>query len=849
MVNFRVLPFLTLTVALLVPQAARSQVAICSDVMAKSLAPERNKIAWVLTARAQVPVFTAVNSANSASTLEFSRNLRALATQGSRVKVEDSTTSAELGWVEMDDLVCNDRPLMVRGRLERKVFIKPPRAVIDQTSAGQRPDFFAAPAPGMKCSRSTPGCAPMQWLGRYFVYAERTVAGVGGRGESWVLLAPLPSLSGTSKVTGWVPKANVVEWSTFFGLHPPTDELVDAKGAPVESFICAFGTKSAALAPPAGTTPPPGCTEISTGPRWAGVNEPLPILDELFEATPEVVRVATVLNENRELTVQPVVPKRESARAMDVVFAIDATMSMDHYIRSVAEEFVPKVTAALANSRNLRFGWVVYRDVGIINPEGMPMESAPFPRECNANSNEDAQARLRTVQASTTDQSIGDDEWEDISDGIGRAVEMLKASSCADHDKVLVVVGDAGGRPGDRKARVAAAVTKLAKLRETSSTYVFFARTPANSDKHGKTQYEEAYRDFNDEAVYLLKSFDGTSKFQSGPLEDLSHEILSATQPDEVVKKIVASLEAYASTSVESDTTRQLQAGVALYQAYENVMRQNRDIPARRFTNSFEANCRALVDNNPEMAARKVALQQANLSESDSYTRICSASTIIAVEEAFVRTRNTPIYYHFRGPGKRLATGVLRPAEDMRIAVRLTNPQLREWISQLHNLIITVNGASNKTQSLIHARAQLIRYILGDDPKWDPKKENIQTFMLRAGGFPVSNASVLLAYTDYLQAAPAGQAEGKMRNQLQDATPDEVNRLVEWLGFSGDLLDTVYKGNRPVFKLESYQDNMLHPVPRGIERRSEEFPKGHGYCRSGEHENQGVCWVPREILP
>lgn len=862
MTNFRILPLAALTAALFLPQAANSQEAGCSKLLAQRLAPEMNSIAWVLTSRANVPVFADATSTSNPKALEFSRNLRAMEVQGGRVKIKDAGTAQDLGWVDMTGLVCNDRPLMIRGRLERKVFIRPPRTV---TAPGRRPEFYASATPGTACQRSTPGCAEVQWFGRYFVYAEQVPP---GQKEPWVLLAPVPSLNGSSPLIGWVPKSNVLEWSTFFGLRPPTADLAVGE----KPFICAFPRREDALKPPQGNAPPAGCIEVSTGPRWESTNDPLPVLDEMRPlptsddpAAPAVAfRVATIMNEHRELTVQPTVPQRETISALDVVFAIDATMSMGHYIRAIATDFVPKVTAALSNANGLpvRFGWVVYRDLGLENPQGSPLASKPLPSDCNTNDNDAAQSSLRQVLASTSDQAANDDEWEDVAGGITRASAMLKAS-CSNHAKVLVVVGDAGGRPADRTARLGNIAGMFDALRMKSPFFVFFARTPVNAEKQGRAQYEQAYSDFNEEAAAILQQMAKTNWLQTSRTADTNHEILRASRADEVVSNIVASIKAYnRSPAPDIDIHRQTQAGVPLLEAYKTVMEQYPDIPARRFTNSFEADCRALVNNNPDMAARKEAALHSGRSDSEAYTEICSSSSIISVEEAYMRWGNSPIYSRRQGHGDQTTIDLVPvPPRDNNqprgkdettttVVVRLTVPQLNEWVVRLNSLLNAVRNAANKSGSLIRARAELISHIVGQDPQWDPSKETIQNYMLRAGGFPVSSASPLLAYSDYQR-----ERGGAFRNELQDATNDEVNRLVEWLNSSHKLLSTVNQTDRPLYRMERYSDQAaggspnLHEIPRVVQTSREKFAPGRGYCHSSDQENETVCWVPQEILP
>lgn len=852
----RVLFFAMLAIPMLVPPEARARVNACRNTLAQHLAPQTNMIARVLTVNNQVPVFAAADTPTRSAVLGFSRNLRAVAMAGSRVQVEESANGSPIGWVEMDDLLCNDKPLMVRGSLERKAHIKPPRAIVGQQNA-PGPDFFATPAPGMRCSATTTGCNPIQRFDRRFVYDERTVRGADGHEANWVLLAPEPSLDGTSKLTGWVPKNNIVEWSTYFGLHPETNVSVDSDGHEVSPFFCAFKTLGEAQKKPASDAPPPGCTEISAGPRWEGINEPLPILDPLTDLTPKAVRVATVLNERGEIAAAPASAQPESAKIMDVVFAIDATNSMDHYIKDIAEKFVPEVTTALAQYGTMRFGWVVYRDEKIVNPASMPMQSTGFLRDCNKSNNGDAQALLMTVKASTTDHDVGDDEWEDTGDGLTRAVKMLD-SSCRDHEKVLVMVGDAGGRRADRATRVGSAVRAITKLREHSHTYVFFARTPANSAKRDRVDYAAAYDDFATEGSQILAGIEEKNLLkiqQSLPNQariarrtDTPPEVLSASQPDDVVKEIVANIEAYSNIAPVIDINRQREAGNSLEQAYLNVMRQYPDIPARRFTGSYEADCRSLVDNNPEMAARKATLVKADQSESAAYAKICGESSIIAVEEAYVGLE-TPLYQRKLDRNHRLSSSAFKSDHKMRIAVRMTQPQLLEWIGHLNNLLSKVKNFKNKKDPLIQARAELVSNIIGGEPKWDPANEHALTYMLRAGGLPVSDTSVLLGYGDYRQKVSGGTKDEIARNQLMDATPDEIGRLLEWLAYSRDLLNIVYTGARPIYNFTYFDDQNEKRIPRAAKAIAENFPPGQSFCMRRKQENEDICWVPKEILP
>jgi hypothetical protein len=815
------------------------------------------------------------------------------------------------GWVEADDLVCRDKPMVVRRNLERKVYIKPDDELIRRREENIRNavlSVYASPSPNVKCRRDvvTPGCTKIVAMDKYFIYAEKK----GNDGKIYYLISPRAALDpSTRTIIGWVVKDNAVEYSTYFGLNPDT---TIGDGAEYQNksppFVCAFPTQSDAIAAEnhratavaQGTAVPypSKCIELAADSRWESSIDPLPILDRLSPDRIEApLRVASLVDKRSNNVDIPIVEN------VDVVFAIDATNSMESSIQEISKNFVPQLTDKLKEKNprvSFRFGWVVYRDKDIENPASSPMYhtldgksgTEPFTESvstqnpvgidnCASADQKAAQDSLRTVRTSTESQNppggIRDGYPEDLESGINAGLDMLARGKCSGNAKILVVVGDAGARLVDRAGMADRIGDRLQRMRATDKLRLslFFAQTPRQQQSTSEKQrfYNEAYEYFDQDYKAIVgKAVNNmvSATQRSADAAQISG-VISVSSIEDLSKNISDDIANLSGDKAGPDAIRRgLAAGLSLQQAYDEAQKQFPNVPARIFMDNFQADCRTMVDANEELAEERKRLNDER-SVNEFYRRECSKASMISVRDMFVNYHSPVFAPRFSAPDKYQPV-VVNQDHEMKISVRMEFKEATDWMREIEAILATMGADSNAVdkQQLMNARARLVEKIVGGEPKWDATKETALEFSLREGDFPISYRSILLSYKDELIDKNLNgdllYRPGNLKNEILKIMPQEVQRLMELLTVCSQSLGYALRGQRVSLHLEPRKGKSEVIINERLRDKrlvasadhGQSMPTGRRYClsnkstivgRKDEQTNSVFCWVPVEALP
>jgi len=379
------------------------------------------------------------NGSNNGKTLKFMDPLVVSKVKGKWLHVYDAGSKEELGWVEARYLILSRFSLKTEGNVSvpRKVIVLTsldelvegevdPEEILDQKH------YYNNPSPKVGEIIGTP-----QRFKILFVMKEQ---------DGSVLLSSTDVLSGSTdienktKILGWMPKANRTTWSTRACLEPSSnlsnphkDEVNNWPGykdlnklnTGLESNIY---TNSGRF------------IEFSVG-RIHSYRMRYPILDhkENTDNIKQVVSIAkNITDDNTDISViDQILEKLKSMQKQtNIVFAIDATLSMKPYYQEISRslEYIIKNNSEL-NQHEIKFGLVIYRDY----EDG---EEA-YDYEPLTTDYELIQRRLNNIICKSDDDNLPEAQYNGLIKGLN------KLNLKSDQSNVVVLIGDCGNHSPD----------------------------------------------------------------------------------------------------------------------------------------------------------------------------------------------------------------------------------------------------------------------------------------------------------------------------------------------------------------------------------------------------------------
>lgn len=168
----------------------------------------------------------------------------------------------------------------------------------------------------------------------------------------------------------------------------------------------------------------------------------------------------------------PATPEPEKGirvRGIDVVFVMDATMSMDEELVAVQNGMVSIVQVLRRLSDEVSVGFVAYIDRAV--PWAMPLK--PVTRGAAGDSN------LRgLLQGIAEVKLVGNEDWpEDVCGGLAKATSMSWAAASGERRQIIVLIGDARTHPEDHD-RSLSIVRKWAAASPNRSVNAVHTGTP-----------------------------------------------------------------------------------------------------------------------------------------------------------------------------------------------------------------------------------------------------------------------------------------------------------------------------------------------------------------------------------
>ncbi len=765
------------------------------------------EVDWIGSVRAireQTPVYADPKKTKPTAKLPFGKALEVVGVDGLRLKVQTLSDETSLGWIERRDLLCRDNPLRGKGGLEQKLYIKTATAIQGETPKTVK----AYPSPsGDTCGTK---CRELSRFTGYFIFANDTKSGR-------YLLADNYLLEETTTLVGWVDKSNGFIWETAYGLRPREDLKYPTghEKAGQERAICLYPSVSDAKTKN-------NCMPLLGGERWYNYADRVPILGRegaYYRVIVPLAGTGIQKKSQAEIVIGPEVMGRsikainslENLKRLDVFFLIDGTRSMQPYIDSIRgseskEGVVQRIIAAFATDdafqdTKLRFGFRIYRDTYAGN-EGIG-EGLPFNATCDVSFDslqenlDNFAEKIRKVQASTSDATSGDNDYEENSlGGIAQAVDDMLP--CPDNSKILFIIGDHGYNAVTQRAR-GAKVVDINRLAESmkgnkeqgEKTIVpFFIQTP-NSGSYAKNPiaYKNAYSAFKQQANSIASVILGANRKQE------AETIILTSDDTRLTDKIIRGVSLFGDSRVVNEIIADVQGGTPLVEAITRLQgaKEFRNLPGLFWDIVEQGSCKALGKQ-------------------------CTERIYETVFE-----------------------GVVEENEDVAIDVWLKSDDLQRWVSLL-NLMRDVRQYGGKEQRLafVQALVDTLQNVIGK-PLYEDLDETLQEYLSRKGGLPVRDNSPLLKYS-----LSALEDKNKVPNC-------EILRLAGWVQSAKQMLAIVNKGDRrPVFSAVEYPGE----CPGGkeipfIDGDIDQRPLGSEETMSYSFAFQKakIFWVPKNYLP
>lgn len=710
----------------------------------------------VFVARHEAPAFKEPVGGTPARTVPFSTGLAVVEVDpkgdspNGRVGVMFPREGAALYWMDRADLLCNLSPMRDATTLiERKALIR--TKTVQRQNEIQSITAFREPS----ATRFAADDRHLTRLATYLIYGESP--------QAYLVADKFTLASESDRLVGWIKKDEAINWNWAIGLRPPHD-IKNSDGSTGQ--ICGHEERDFSGA----------CIPILGGLSWFTSALRLPVL----EVTPDAYRVvvstsglggAEIVDGKIKLTkamldklkVDPAQTpgiNEEGIRAfnkVDVFFLIDGTKSMAPYIDAVRGTgsqpgVVQNILTAIGTRSkdvSVRAGFRIYRDSDAKGNDGIGEGVALSDSRCDANT-EEARARdrrrfderLATVGVTTDDQ---DDYEENLLGGLEKAAYDIRG--CADRQKLLFVIGDAGYNPFAQAERKRTPLTHdqvYEALSGIDKLTVFFIRPPHadTSASSNPGAYDTAWKTFRTDAMEILRQVaqranaGATDAVRVDPERYFIDLASGGRATRDMLERITASVKEVANPGIINDVLIDLRGGAPIEKIIERLRNENNDVPVL-FWNMLR---RTACADSPET---------------------CKQAIYEGVFEVYVK-RNQP---HV-------------------LEAWLLADQLARWASLTKPI---VDSADTSLPEQRRAFGNLVQQSLQSTlrmPSPENLNQQIGEFVQRAGRLPGPIKTPLMNYT-FKQLEEAGSMP-----------TCEVDRLRNWLRNSSYMLERVLNSDR-----------------------------------------------------
>jgi hypothetical protein len=698
----------------------------------------------------------------------------------------------DVGWVERDALLCRLYPIPdQKTGLLRRVVIQTETAI-----QGQVVPRTAYHSPDKKCEGGDSSCPKLSRFQWYFVY---------GQEKGFVLLSEAANLGGRdARLVGWLPESDGIGWNTAVALRPA--EELEKRKAPngSEAHVCAFPTLDSMKDPKA-------CRPVLGGKRWFKIDSRIPILNEtnnIYEVA--VSSAATSGTFDEALSLSGV----NALKNIDVFFVIDGTKSMQNIIDTikgkpgypgVVDQIRARIKGKLRDGGKLRYGYRIYRDSVKGGVSGVEDEGLPLPESCNENEDQ----FVKSFQSVRAYDAVDDKDFaENVYGGLIQASRDF--SSCPDHLKVIVVIGDAGydadaqRQKGQKVIDVDSIVQRYVRgKRLNTQPIVLFIRGPNEVDTvAGKEFYTKAYDAFQSQGISILKGIYGSTGLAIKS-DDFFFALESRQADSALIERVSQRVDSLLQPDALGKLMSRLNSGESLADAITALQRGDRaNIPILFWNVVTDALCDRLGSQ-------------------------CKQQVKEGVFRAYIARSN-----------------------DLTLDVLLSQRQLENWreiLGKFKTFWSTLRSGDRPRAQVVNTLTESIGSVLRLNI--DDSGKNIGELVQFVGGLPNGAASKLMAYT------PA-----ELRSEtLVDRC--EIQHLVDYASKKADIIQIVLDGD----KLATFTPEVLPvsacpsltakgkavprlpalPTPRPLNSAD----ANTNYSFSFTKGNDRYFWIPVEYLP
>jgi hypothetical protein len=782
--------------------------------------------------------------ATSSSSLKFNDHVVVLdrSPDGARIKVDrkDSQNPAN-GWIEKTNLICvNEAVRNNQTKLYQRVYVRTER----YHTQG------AAPAPAgaldrgeavtlyqntnQQCEGGPNACARVTRFDWFYIWAEE--------GDYYLISTFYSFKSRRPGVPqpmfmGWLAKSRGIPWSTGIGLRPSI-ELAESRGPDNdEKYVCAYASPEDIGKE---TEDPTKCSRTYGGRRWFKRNSRLALLEE----TDRYYRVAAAAslfgNESRDAD-----PAAAGGRSlydgMDVVFVVDGTASMIKAIAAIkggdgrpglVQIISRKLATQLKDVGGVRFGFQIYRDSapiqisrqdGVTDPDIERLALSTTSCAGNAEEFENAFGAVTAKEPVFPGTYVDDDDPEN--GFLGVYVALNQFSSCPNHMKVLIQIGDHGydaNKQRQRGQRALDVETLAAKMRQATATGyrepVMYLAVQTPRDKTGVKQadkYDQAYDMFTNQAKEIAKQsrrFRGDARTADAATDqDLNDPVKSPVQQMPLTGDYYEELTNRVTRQVTDRFTSISRGARTIEQLHEQTGR-----PISELIDQYSGTENAPMDTQIWLKQRLCA----GLGDR------CATEAVDAVGEVYLA--------HNADSAKTISFDVL-----------MFNEELQRWNSLINGID---QGVGTPRDLLVRALLTKISTIFRFDPNRD---RSLLDQLSSRSALPLPGAvrGILLKYS------PA---------ELQSISDCEIGRVVAYARVKGDALNILSGGKERVILKEQTNDLGCRGAPMRADRRVpmirqdrvEKFAPAD--APASERDNYRIdfevngavyFWLPIEYLP
>jgi len=456
-----------------------------------------------------VPVYKeSFGEEKAGRTLNFGERVALIDPGRSKKRMQIADLSGNpLGWVNRNDMLCRDIPLIdENSKLFRRVFVTTRAHVRGDTTGVQRTLYHSLDGRCQGGQDKCPKASRFEW---YFIYAES---------QKKFLISFSARMNDTgARLHGWLRKQDGIPWNTAMALRPKDDLVNEEPPSNLppnlrrlnihQNFVCAYNRRE-----DVGNLEK--CQPVKGGDDWYYSHVRLPVLEDK-DGIYKVAFSGGAQSPERA----PRVPDLSGLSKLDVMFVIDGTASMQPVIDAIrgtpghpglVERLKQAIRSKVDGGGQYHLGFRIYRDSHAGVGDGVENSEAYVAGQGKCQNNGDEFIRhFRNVSAHDTP---GD---RDNEENLFLALKMAATDmgACRDFNKLIIVIGDHGynGEMQRRRGFPAFSVTQIARrfrkgpMFKRTPTIMFIQIPSQENAARNKEKYRASYTLFEKQAKSILK--------------------------------------------------------------------------------------------------------------------------------------------------------------------------------------------------------------------------------------------------------------------------------------------------------------------------------------------------------